>query len=326
MTAKPVAWLLREQRGTAEPTIMCGKVYKRVEPARVAAAEASNQWREVLAVPVFAEPLPQPEPAKSWRCFHCDALFTNVAAASAHFGTREEQTPACLVKGSEGGLLRALREAEDEVERVHGQLHAESADGLNAMRNNLGRHRTALVSAEETGYERGICDQQRTVDTLRRALIWHGDPVRLAKTREEWQQEVDEAMRFVRDHPEDGHPGRTHAHQLDELGPRNAGGRSMSRRPKHYDLPGKRPGPPRVRSNDSGGSITDQRAPEFVRWEPALDGREREWHGLAPPASDPFWDMTVPPRSPFDRNLPCVLVPMLPEGSPADEPAGEDGA
>ena len=37
----------------------------------------------------------------------------------------------------------------------------------------------------------------------------------------------------------------------------------MSRRPKHYDRPGKRPGPPRVRSQDSGGSIIDQRAPDL---------------------------------------------------------------
>jgi hypothetical protein len=35
----------------------------------------------------------------------------------------------------------------------------------------------------------------------------------------------------------------------------------MSRRPKHYDRPGKRPGPPRVRASGSGGSVTDQRAP-----------------------------------------------------------------
>lgn len=33
----------------------------------------------------------------------------------------------------------------------------------------------------------------------------------------------------------------------------------MARRPKHYDRPGKRPGPPRVRANGTGGSIIDQR-------------------------------------------------------------------
>lgn len=151
-------------------------------------------------------PQPEPEPAKVWRCFHCDDVFHNVAQAAAHFGTREDQTPACQLKASEGGLVRALREAEDECERVHTQLHAESADGLRALQNNLGRHRTALIAQEELGYERGIRDQARTVEVLRRALVWHGDPARLATTREEWQQEVDEAMRFVRDHPEEGVP------------------------------------------------------------------------------------------------------------------------
>lgn len=33
----------------------------------------------------------------------------------------------------------------------------------------------------------------------------------------------------------------------------------MPRRPKHYDRPNKRPGLPRVRSNDSGGSVIDQK-------------------------------------------------------------------
>lgn len=44
----------------------------------------------------------------------------------------------------------------------------------------------------------------------------------------------------------------------------------MSRRPKHYDRPGKRPGPARVRSGDRGGSVVDQRAPA------ALDPDEEE--------------------------------------------------
>lgn len=148
------------------------------------------------------------EEARTWRCFHCDDVFTDRRAAALHFGADEGRTPACQIKASEGGLVRALREAEDECERVHTQLHGESADGLNAMRNNLGRHRTALIAQEELGYERGLRDQARTVEVLRRALVWHGDPARMATTCEDWQQEVDEAVRFVRDHPEEGRPSR----------------------------------------------------------------------------------------------------------------------
>lgn len=202
----PVAWMLRACRGAC-CAIMSGKVFMTEETAQAAALRETNAWRIVTAVPVFADPLPEPEPAKSWRCFHCDDVFHNVAQAAAHFGVREDQTPACQLKASEGGLVRALREAEDECERVHTQLHAESADGLRALQNNLGRHRTALIAQEETGYERGLADQARTVEVLRRALVWHGDPARMATTREDWQQEVDEAVRFVRDHPEEGHPG-----------------------------------------------------------------------------------------------------------------------
>lgn len=142
----------------------------------------------------------------SWRCFHCGDVFTSTTSAAAHFGRGEDRTPACQIKGSEGGLLRALREAEDEVERLHNQLHGESADGLMAMRANLGRHRVALMAMEETGYERGLRDQSKAVETLRRALAWHGDPARLATTREEWQQEIDEAIRWVKDNPEEGRP------------------------------------------------------------------------------------------------------------------------
>lgn len=202
---EPVAWMLRETRDR-RTTFMCGEVFMHEHTAKAAAERKSGQWRKVEAVPVFAVPPPEPEPAKVWRCFHCDDVFHNVAQAAAHFGTREDQTPACQIKGSEGGLVRALREAEDECERVHTQLHAETADGLRALQNNLGRHRTALVAMEETGYERGLADQAHTVAILRRALAWHGDPQRLATTREEWQQEVDEAIRWVKDNPEEGRP------------------------------------------------------------------------------------------------------------------------
>lgn len=202
---EPVAWLLRETKGGTS-RIMCGKVFMREEAALPAAERETNTWRDVNAVPVFAEPLPQPEPVKSWRCFHCGEVFLHVDRAAAHFGVREDQTPACQIKASEGGLVRALREAEDECERVHTQLHAESADGLRALQNNLGRHRTAMIAQEETGYERGLADQARTVAILRRALAWHGDPQRMATAREEWQQEIDEAIRWVRDNPEEGRP------------------------------------------------------------------------------------------------------------------------
>lgn len=139
-----------------------------------------------------------------WVCFHCSASFVDPYQARMHFGATEDAKPACAIKGSEGGLVRALREAEEVALDAIARVHAESADGINAWRNAQSRNRQAVVSAEEAGYERGLADQARTVEILRRALAWHGDPVRMATTREEWQQEVDEAIRWVRDNPEEG--------------------------------------------------------------------------------------------------------------------------
>lgn len=139
-----------------------------------------------------------------WTCFHCDQTFTSYSAASTHFGTREGQAAACQIKASEGGLVSALREAEDEAEQAMSALHAESAEGLKAWRAAQSRHDMALRSMEQTGYDRGLRDREREIAVLRRALCWHGDPVRLAQTREEWQQHVDEAIRWVLDNPEEG--------------------------------------------------------------------------------------------------------------------------
>lgn len=202
MSAEPIAWLLRERRGNTI-AIMCGKMFMREVAARAAADRETNIWRTVEAVPVFAEPLPQPEPEQSWRCFHCDDVFIDRHAAAAHFGADEGRTPACQIKASEGGLVRALREAEDECERVHLQLHGESADGLNAMRNNLGRHRAALESVEETGYDRGVADMRKQVERLQRILHRYGERVGMAMCPfPDWQQEIDEALGWVTDNPE----------------------------------------------------------------------------------------------------------------------------
>jgi hypothetical protein len=47
---------------------------------------------------------------------------------------------------------------------------------------------------------------EKTIAILRRALAWHGDPQRMATTREEWQQEVDAAIVWVKENPEPDRP------------------------------------------------------------------------------------------------------------------------
>jgi hypothetical protein len=49
-------------------------------------------------------------------------------------------------------------------------------------------------------------DDRRKIEILSRALAWHGDPARMATTREEWQQTIDDALVWVRANPEPGRP------------------------------------------------------------------------------------------------------------------------
>lgn len=138
-----------------------------------------------------------------WTCFHCDDRFVTETAARRHFGRDESYTPACQIKSSEGGLLRALREAEETAADYAAALHAESADGVKAYRGNLSRHAAALGAQEEIGYERGLADRAAEIERLRRIIHRYGDRGPMATChRADWQQEIDEAMSFVADNPE----------------------------------------------------------------------------------------------------------------------------
>ncbi|MCA1199174.1 hypothetical protein K9B35_14445 [Sphingomonas sp. R647] len=63
--------------------------------------------------------------------------------------------------------------------------------------------RTLLSYATETNAYPAAA---RQIEILRRALAWHGDALRMATTREEWQQEIDAALVWVRQNPEEGYP------------------------------------------------------------------------------------------------------------------------
>jgi hypothetical protein len=141
-----------------------------------------------------------------WECFHCGEILADRAAAAQHFGASEDQQPACQIKASDGGLLRALRDAEEALFSATCALHDESAEALKAWRAAGSRHHSALIAMEQAGYEHGLADRDYQLAILRRALAWHGDPGRMATTREEWQQEIDEAIRWVKDNPEEGRP------------------------------------------------------------------------------------------------------------------------
>lgn len=92
---------------------------------------------------------------KSWRCFHCDEVFTLYAAARHHFGREEGAQPVCLIKAAgEWALVDALRKAEDQLARYR----AEDSDVLRAMHGMVSDHQVALRREEEKGYARGLKD------------------------------------------------------------------------------------------------------------------------------------------------------------------------
>jgi hypothetical protein len=51
----------------------------------------------------------------TWRCFHCDEVFTDRAEAHEHFGDHPDDSPLCLIKGQDGGLAARIRELEAEL-------------------------------------------------------------------------------------------------------------------------------------------------------------------------------------------------------------------
>lgn len=146
---------------------------------------------------------PPETPEGPWTCFFCGDTFPDRPAAALHFGSDEECTPACRIKASEGGLVRALRETEAALFDATCALHDENAEALKAWHAVGSRHEAALRAQEEIGYERGLRDRAGEVERLRRILHRYGDRVPMAMChRPDWQQEIDEAMRFVADNPE----------------------------------------------------------------------------------------------------------------------------
>jgi hypothetical protein len=93
---------------------------------------------------------------KSWRCFHCDDVFTSVRAATEHFGGSQGALTGCQIKGHEHGLLALLREQEAEL-AAH---RAENTPLINAIASMRAEHDVALRRAEELGFGRAVAEMQ----------------------------------------------------------------------------------------------------------------------------------------------------------------------
>lgn len=100
-----------------------------------------------------------PAPPHGWTCFHCGETFTTEDDARDHFGFDCSCDPACRIKaGEERGLVKALRNAEQEIVRLVGTLHCESAEAFRQLRrvqSQIGDH---ARDAEQAGYDRALRD------------------------------------------------------------------------------------------------------------------------------------------------------------------------
>jgi len=111
--------------------------------------------------------------AMTWRCFHCNEVFTDVAEAQVHFGSDQYSTPACQLTALEGGLVRFLREQEEELRRYRSEDTASYREfyALGA------EHSVKLRREEERGYAKGHEDAELVAAEIMRK---HTEAIRSA--------------------------------------------------------------------------------------------------------------------------------------------------
>lgn len=102
---------------------------------------------------------------ESWRCFHCDEVFTDRAAAADHFGVQIDgcaDDVACKINAVDGQLVSMLREAQSELR----QYHQEDNEAFRQFHALGAEHATELRREEEKGYARGLEDAKKHPETL----------------------------------------------------------------------------------------------------------------------------------------------------------------
>lgn len=94
---------------------------------------------------------------KSWRCFHCDEVFTNPKHAAEHFGAEMHDTPACKLGATKGHLITLIRKLQRELS----SYRHEDSDIMRSMLSMLSmesEHQQQMIREEEKGYARGLAD------------------------------------------------------------------------------------------------------------------------------------------------------------------------
>ena len=100
---------------------------------------------------------------KTWRCFHCDEVFTDPKEARTHFGAIQGDKAVCALSHDEirhmEWCLRRYREEDTDLHRQIALMQCE--------------HTQALMRAEESGYAKGLKDGREVA--IRFMLKIHGE-------------------------------------------------------------------------------------------------------------------------------------------------------
>jgi hypothetical protein len=84
----------------------------------------------------------------SWRCFHCNEVFTDAESAALHFGSKQSQDSICTLDATN------LRKIESQLE----SYQEEDTDLHREINKAKCEYQLALQRAEEAGYARGLKD------------------------------------------------------------------------------------------------------------------------------------------------------------------------
>ena len=95
-------------------------------------------------------------PRKQWRCYHCDAVYTDPFEAGIHFGADVAGTCACVLP-HEQHLVEHIRDLEKRLD----SYRTESDRVMRSIMTLEDENRRALIREEEKGYARGLRDGRR---------------------------------------------------------------------------------------------------------------------------------------------------------------------
>lgn len=96
---------------------------------------------------------------KQWRCFFCDAVFTNREKAAEHFGVDlcEADVPACKLMQYQERFIQYVRGLEEEIR----QYQDDNKPLQRAMWDLEATIHDKTIAAEQQGYDKAVAEMKR---------------------------------------------------------------------------------------------------------------------------------------------------------------------